>query len=70
MIGFCTIAGLGSRNFNGKRESFYYECAGFFSLGEEYIQIDSLSRVEDVVDCEADLEAGYLRWRKNETMLR
>jgi hypothetical protein len=73
MIGFCTIAGLGHRNFNGKPESFYYECAGSFSLGVEYIRIDEIdgqSRVGDVVDCEADLGAGYLRWRKNGTMLR
>jgi hypothetical protein len=73
MIGFCTIAGLGYENFNGRAESFYYECAGSFSLGlgEEYIQIYGRSRVGDVVDCEADLEVGYLRWRKGDgTMLR
>jgi hypothetical protein len=70
MIGFCTNAGLGNRNNNASAESAYYHCSGYFSQAGNYSEFDGLSRVGDVVDCEADLEVGFLRWRKNGALLR
>ena len=70
LIGFCTNAGLGNRNNNASPESAYYDCAGYFIQAGNYTEFDGASGVGDVIDCEADLELGQLRWRRNGVNIR
>jgi hypothetical protein len=70
MIGFCTSAGLGIGNNQGQPESAYYFCGGYMREGGAQSSIGVVSTVGDVVEAEAELGAGVLRWWRNGALLK
>jgi hypothetical protein len=71
MVGFCTSAGLGVVNNYDKPESAYYGCNGYMWEGRtNSSEIVVESRVDDVVEAEANLGAGVLRWWRNGALLK
>jgi hypothetical protein len=70
MVGFCTSAGLGvERNFD-KPESAYYGCSGWMYEGGTVSKFDVASGAGDVVEAEAELGTGLLRWWRNGELLK
>jgi hypothetical protein len=70
MVGFCTSAGLGNEKNFKHIESAYYNCFGAFREGGVLSSNLVQSGAEDVIECEADLSAGVLRWYRNGKALR
>jgi hypothetical protein len=70
MVGFCTSAGLGVVNDYGQPESAYYYCNGQMWEGGTCSDIGMKSGVGDVVEAEAELGAGVLRWWRNGALLK
>jgi hypothetical protein len=69
-IGFCTSAGLGKFTNYNHPESAYYNCGGYFYEGGVSKNDVKASRTGDVIECEADLLAGRLRWSKSNNTLK
>lgn len=69
MIGFCTKNGLGNTYNHNTLESAYYFCGGYFYEGG--VQRDNFgsSAIGELLECEADLMKGVLRWWKNGDIL-
>jgi hypothetical protein len=69
LIGFCTSTGLGVVSNYNKLESAYYYCYGQMYEGGTYNSVGA-SGVGDVVEAEAELGAGVLRWWRNGALLK
>jgi hypothetical protein len=70
MVGFCTSAGLGVESNYFKPESAYYRCTGGMFEGGTHSGIGVASGAGDVVEAEAELGAGVLRWWRNGALLK
>jgi hypothetical protein len=70
LAGFCSSEGLGNLNNYIHPESAYYYYWGFSYEGGCSSSGLAVSKLGDVVECEADLSAGVLRWFKNGALLK
>jgi hypothetical protein len=70
MVGFCTSAGSGVERNYDKPESAYYDCYGGMYEGGTESDIGVVSGVGDVLEAEAELGAGVLRWWRNGALLK
>lgn len=70
MVGFCTDSGLDKGNNYLNPQSAYYYCSGYFWIAGSKSDNSSTTGIRDVLDCEADLKMGVLRWWKNGSVLK
>jgi hypothetical protein len=70
LVGFCTDSVLGIINNFQQRESAYYNCNGYFLEGGRGVGGLSATGAGGMIECEADLKAGVLRWSKNGNLFK